>query len=68
VSNKEPSEIEKVEARINERRMEYNRTKTTHEISRSYNLVNKMNDLNKKISLANKWLSEQRAAMEAARQ
>jgi hypothetical protein len=66
--NKEPSEIEKVEARIDEWRMEYDRTKTTHEISRSCNLVNKMNDLNKKISLANKWLSEQRAAMEAARQ
>lgn len=66
--NNEPSEIEKVEARMGEWRMEYDRTKTTHEISRSCNLVNKMNVLNKKISLANKWLSEQRAAMEAATQ
>jgi hypothetical protein len=66
--NNEPSEIEKVEARMGEWRMEYDRTKTTHEISRSCNLVNKMNVLNKKITAGSKWLCEQRAAMEAARQ
>ena len=66
--NNEPSEIEKVEARLAEWRMEYDIIKADHAISRSCNLVNKMNNLNRKITAGSKWLCQQRAAMEAARQ
>ena len=66
--NKEPSEIEKVESRLAEWRMEYDQTKAEHAISRHVGTVNKMNNLNRKITAGSKWLCEQRAAMEANRQ
>ncbi len=68
MANKEPSEIERVEARLAEWRMDFEQTKAEHATSRHANLVHKMNRLNKKITAGSKWLCEQRAAMEANRQ
>lgn len=61
----EPLEIEKVEARLAEWRMEFRNLNGTFEISMSS--VSKMEKISKKIALAERWLCGQRAAMEASK-